>query len=62
MKVGDLVRIVRYHYGNIQSHDTGLIIKHSHVSEGGYDVWSVFVNRTGERHLYNSEELRIINE
>jgi len=62
MKAGDLVRIVRYHFGNDQVRETGVIIKHSYMSEGGFDVWSVFVNETGARRLYTSKELRIINE
>ncbi len=62
MKVGDLVRIVRYHFGNDQVHETGMIIEHSHVSQGGFDVWSVFVNETGKRRRYTSGELRILNE
>ena len=62
MKAGDLVRIVRYHFGNDQVRETGVIIKHNHMSQGGFDVWSVFINETGNRGLYHSGELRIINE
>lgn len=62
MKAGDLVRIARYHFGNDQLRETGVILKLSHVSQGGFDVWTVFINETGLRRRFTTGELRILNE
>ena len=62
MKTGDLVRIVRHHFGNDQVRETGVVLELSYVSQGGFDVWTVFVNETGNLRRYTSGELRILNE
>ena len=57
MKVGDMVRIARY---DDQVSETGMIINHW-MSEGDFDIWTVFVNGTGERRSYITKELRIVS-
>ena len=62
MKIGDLVRVVRYHFGNDQKQEIGIIIGH-YVSQGGFDVWRVAAKNDGASPgSYNTRELRVINE
>jgi hypothetical protein len=61
VKVGDFVRIARYHFGNDQVRETGVIIDHQE-SMGGFDIWTVYLNETGKRGWYNTGELRILDE